>query len=605
MNLVCELSHYAKPCQMLLSDLGKLSQIEDVITKCINNLSKEKENAEVAQIKTELQQAKRESQQVKARKTELEKDLDKVKEKLRKVEREKETLQKEKDQLSEQGIDKERELIALKEQRKEAQSVKEQITELVESTLQLRVKLKSTIQEKEALDREMNTLMIVDKEREEQLRSLKQENETLKEEMDAIKRNPGSNQEYSRVTDRKKPGKTEFQGPNNPLSNMYKNQDSNIRLYGHTFIMSEHLYQWLKAVENKDEEAADQIMNEDNPFKAKEIGDRVKERRSWDPVQTMRKVIQANAAQVNVFREKLVENKNELVENTKDPYWGKGHDGKGKNTMGKILMEIRGEINGTEKVSPIKSPGRSERPTVLLLGDVQTTKIDAQRFSSRSDLVIPHVIESLGAVKHYITRDLNSVPDKIVIHQVAAEARGINPDNLCTEIARVKAGFEDIVKTIKQICPEPEIVLSQGVQTRNQNRGAQDAGVAALNAILQTVEGVTVVDNSNINSSTFVRNGEELTEEGTAMLAANLKRKIEPATRRNPGHNTPRRPERRFNNQSPRTPGDRGRQRNDRYRRDWTQTPRQRQSYYPRQVRFSDDQNNWEPQSSRYPTYRR
>ena len=159
---------------------------------------------------------------------------------------------------------------------------------------------------------------------------------------------------------------------------MYKSQESKIRLYGHTFITSEHLYQWFKAVENKDEEAAGKIINEENPFRAKEIGDRVKEKRSWDPLQTMRKVIQAKAARV--FRDKLLENKNELVENTKDPYWGKGPDGKGKNIMGKILMEIRGETSGAKKVSPTKSPGRRERPTVLLLGDIQTTRIDAQRF---------------------------------------------------------------------------------------------------------------------------------------------------------------------------------------------------------------------------------
>jgi predicted NAD-dependent protein-ADP-ribosyltransferase YbiA (DUF1768 family) len=77
--------------------------------------------------------------------------------------------------------------------------------------------------------------------------------------------------------------------------------------------------------------------------KYKKLG--VKLRDDWDNVKLMYMIIGVeNKFRQNIhLKNKLLETKNKYIKenNKRDPYWGVGSDGKGKNMLGKILMCLR------------------------------------------------------------------------------------------------------------------------------------------------------------------------------------------------------------------------------------------------------------------------
>jgi ribA/ribD-fused uncharacterized protein len=84
-------------------------------------------------------------------------------------------------------------------------------------------------------------------------------------------------------------------------------------------------------------EAADLGRNRDYPLRS-----------DWDQVKddVMRKVVLAKFSQYEELKKILLSTGEAvLVEHTvNDKYWGDGGDGTGKNMLGKILMEIRSEL---------------------------------------------------------------------------------------------------------------------------------------------------------------------------------------------------------------------------------------------------------------------
>lgn len=87
-----------------------------------------------------------------------------------------------------------------------------------------------------------------------------------------------------------------------------------------------------------------------NPRDAKRLGRSVKLRPDWEQVKddVMRKVIRAKFTQHDNLKQKLLATGNAVLEegNTwHDLYWGvDANTRQGKNTLGKILMEIRDEL---------------------------------------------------------------------------------------------------------------------------------------------------------------------------------------------------------------------------------------------------------------------
>jgi ribA/ribD-fused uncharacterized protein len=120
-----------------------------------------------------------------------------------------------------------------------------------------------------------------------------------------------------------------------------------ITINGKIWPTSEHYFQGQKFTGTDHEEA---IRLAKSPMIAARMGrDRSKPLRSdWESVKDdiMREAVRAKFAQHAELRRILITTGDALiVEHTEnDSYWGDGGDGSGKNMLGRILMEIRGEL---------------------------------------------------------------------------------------------------------------------------------------------------------------------------------------------------------------------------------------------------------------------
>ena len=120
-----------------------------------------------------------------------------------------------------------------------------------------------------------------------------------------------------------------------------------IELDGKVWPTSEHYFQAQKFVQSEHAEA---VRRAPSPGAAAAIGrERARPLRGdWEDVkdEVMRTAVRAKFTQHADLRAVLLSTGEAyLVERTRnDRYWGDGGDGSGRNMLGRILMEIRGEL---------------------------------------------------------------------------------------------------------------------------------------------------------------------------------------------------------------------------------------------------------------------
>ena len=107
---------------------------------------------------------------------------------------------------------------------------------------------------------------------------------------------------------------------------------------------SEHYFQAQKFSDKAEQEL---IRNANSPMMAARMGrDRKRKlRRDWESakVNVMREALVAKFTQHNQLRLLLLSTADaKIIEHTEnDDYWGDGGDGKGRNMLGRLLMEVR------------------------------------------------------------------------------------------------------------------------------------------------------------------------------------------------------------------------------------------------------------------------
>ena len=130
------------------------------------------------------------------------------------------------------------------------------------------------------------------------------------------------------------------------LSNMYS---CPVKYDGETFPCVETAFQFMKCVTDSDRE---QFINSNgywvNGYAARSIGRKVKLRDDWNEVKVdiMKELLEDKFYHNEKFREGLkLTGKIEIVEDNDwgDTFWGQCK-GKGENMLGKLLMEIRADI---------------------------------------------------------------------------------------------------------------------------------------------------------------------------------------------------------------------------------------------------------------------
>ena len=134
---------------------------------------------------------------------------------------------------------------------------------------------------------------------------------------------------------------THFRGKHYFLSNFYP---ATVVYNGVQYENNEAAFQAQKCPERAEEFASLP------PNEAKRLGRRVKLRLGWESVKrdVMKGVIRAKFEQNPELREKLLATGDaELIEGNHwdDTYWGVCHN-KGRNELGKILVNVRSELRG-------------------------------------------------------------------------------------------------------------------------------------------------------------------------------------------------------------------------------------------------------------------
>ena len=124
-----------------------------------------------------------------------------------------------------------------------------------------------------------------------------------------------------------------------------------ITLDGERWPTSEHYFQAQKF---HDEAYRQKIRKANSPMIAARLGRSRKQklRRDWEAVkvEVMRAAVHAKFTQHDDLRALLLATGNtKLVEHTeKDDYWGDGGDGRGKNMLGRILMQVRASLRDAQ-----------------------------------------------------------------------------------------------------------------------------------------------------------------------------------------------------------------------------------------------------------------
>lgn len=117
-------------------------------------------------------------------------------------------------------------------------------------------------------------------------------------------------------------------------------------LLGTYWKTSEHFFQAMKFKENETQLI---IQQSSNPHEAAKLGRSLTPiREDWEKIKDsiMKMGVEEKFKQNSDICELLLNTDNALlIESTKnDSYWGDGGDGKGKNKLGKILMEVRSSL---------------------------------------------------------------------------------------------------------------------------------------------------------------------------------------------------------------------------------------------------------------------
>ncbi len=146
-----------------------------------------------------------------------------------------------------------------------------------------------------------------------------------------------------------KKGQVFFAGSQDCLSNLWKIEDGlSVRIQNCviTFYSVEEAYQYQHAIFLEKYNIAEKIQRSKDSKIAFEESKKFKEfdNDEWNGKKenVMESLVKLKLQHCPAFKKKLMSTKGkDIVENTNDPFWGKGIDGKGLNKMEKILAKIR------------------------------------------------------------------------------------------------------------------------------------------------------------------------------------------------------------------------------------------------------------------------
>ena len=133
------------------------------------------------------------------------------------------------------------------------------------------------------------------------------------------------------------------QGAQDVLSNFYIPGDKQIAFQKFLFKSVEHAYQFAKAYHYGEFCLAHEIRGSRNAHIAKNLGQRVKGKGTWEfvKVEVMRSLLQIKFDTIPDFQHALLNTRGKLITHpVRDSFWGKWQN-KGRDKFSELLMELR------------------------------------------------------------------------------------------------------------------------------------------------------------------------------------------------------------------------------------------------------------------------
>ncbi|KAK3107077.1 hypothetical protein FSP39_006482, partial [Pinctada imbricata] len=304
-------------------------------------------------------------------------------------------------------------------------------------------------------------------------------------------------------------------GYREPLSNFYRME---FQWQQNTFNSLEQAFQHEKARRHGDHRTAKRILAAKHAGIANKIGRDVRIHPLWDreKEKIMYQMLWEKSNQSEEFRHELLRTADkEIYEELPDKFWGTGRDGKGRNVLGSMLMDLRKEIKSQD-----------EKPSVAIIGSSLIKNLRSDNFSRhfRTEVCKSYTIPEAKKT----IRNCPGERDVVVYQLLSNDMKSKSGDECLSDL-------RELVTLTKELQPRAKIIISLP-----PNRGDSVTLNHTTNSINASVKFtysrdnmVTVCDNSNLSyrgepSRRYISSdGVHPTPAGEKVLFGNIRQAIQ------------------------------------------------------------------------------
>jgi hypothetical protein len=216
-----------------------------------------------------------------------------------------------------------------------------------------------------------------------------------------------------------------------------------------------------------------------------------------------------------------------LIENVPDStFWGIGHDGKGKNMLGKLLEELRAKLPKIHWVDPQNvsnniSKGQ-RKPRVLLIGNSQIKEIDADRLTHQAT-VLKKIAYTIDEASTYMDTLAEEPYDLVILHLITNDVKTVSAEE-CLE------KLYPLIETAKQKSLGPVMLstLSSRKDSKLLELKTKQVELMLKNSVdkdpnVHLWDNSDLRDRADMDEPIFWEDGVHLSKQGVACFANSLR----------------------------------------------------------------------------------
>ena len=309
------------------------------------------------------------------------------------------------------------------------------------------------------------------------------------------------------------PGSTRikyFKGAQNNLSNL---APCNLKYKGRQYINVEQAYYHRLLTEHEETELANTVLELLSPNDIKTVGEAITVSNKWEirKIEVMKEIVKEKFKDPGLREELKNTFPCELRHNVTNTLWGMGANNNGRNTLGQILMELRGELRGqpaSEGRLHRTETTQSSNPKVLLVGDSQLRKFQPDRIKgvnfSLEMRTINEASQELG--------EKNTLPTTVILHLLTESLRKESVSEATSKIKVLAQKLEQRHKT--------RVLVSLGLPVEDHNLNKR---IKAANILLKADQEIVTI----CHTASFTTKGypnEYLYEDGMHPNVGGLRR---------------------------------------------------------------------------------